>query len=107
MLYGVATVAPMLGLLGTVWGMIEAFQVASHQGLGQAERLAEGIYAALVTTFVGLTIAIPILIFYFYFQSRIDAIVSEMNDVSVALLDKLFGMHGADHPIHANAVERD
>lgn len=102
MLNGVATVAPMLGLLGTVWGMIEAFRVASMQGLGQAEMLAEGIYHALVTTLAGLMIAIPVLMFYFYFQSRIDAIVADMNDISVAMFDKLFGSHGPDHPIHAN-----
>lgn len=98
-LYGVANVAPMLGLLGTVWGMIEAFQVASQQGLGQAEKLAEGIYNALVTTFAGLTIAIPVLIFYYYFQSKIETIVSRMNDVCVEVLETLFGDHQIDHPV--------
>ncbi len=99
LLYGVAYIAPMLGLLGTVWGMIEAFQVASQQGLGQAEKLAEGIYNALVTTFAGLMIAIPVLIFYFYFQSRVESIVAQMNDVSIRVLEHLFGQHQLDHPI--------
>lgn len=99
MLNGVSVVSPMIGLLGTVWGMIEAFQVASSVGLGQGEKLAEGIYVALVTTLAGLMIAIPVQICYFYFQSRIDEIVSRMNDVSVRFLDRVFATHTADHPI--------
>ena len=101
LLYGVSTVAPMIGLVGTVWGMIQAFQVASSQGLGQAEKLAEGIYIALITTFAGMLIAIPVLIFYFYFLSRIEVLVSRLNDDSVRFLEKLFGEHQVDHPIHA------
>jgi biopolymer transport protein ExbB len=87
MLYGVAAVSPMLGLLGTVWGMIEAFQVASMQGLGQAQSLATGIYEALVTTFAGLSVAIPVLVFYYYFQGKIERLVSDMNDVSVQFVE--------------------
>lgn len=87
MLYGVAAVSPMLGLLGTVWGMIQAFQVASVKGLGRAEALATGIYEALVTTFAGLIVAIPAMIFYYYFQGKIERIVSEMNDLSVQFLE--------------------
>ncbi len=88
MLYGIAAVAPMLGLLGTVWGMIQAFQVASQQGLGgRATSLAGGIYEALVTTFAGLLVAIPVLIFYYYFLGKIERIVHEMNDQSVELIE--------------------
>ncbi len=87
MLYGVSAVAPMLGLLGTVWGMIEAFQVASSEGLGQAEMLAQGIYEALVTTFAGLCVAIPVLIFYYFFLGKIERIVAEMNDISVEFVE--------------------
>lgn len=99
MLNGVSVVSPMIGLLGTVWGMIQAFQTASSVGLGQGEKLAEGIYVAMVTTLAGLMIAIPVQICYFYFQSRIDDIVSRMNDVSVRFLDTVFATHTADHPI--------
>ena len=98
MLYGVSAVAPMLGLLGTVWGMIEAFQVASAMGLGRAEKLASGIYEALVTTFAGLTVAIPCLIFYYYFQGKIDAIITEMDDVSVYLLETHVGDEAVIRP---------
>ncbi len=96
MLYGVAAVAPMLGLLGTVWGMIQAFQVAAAKGLGRAEALASGIYEALVTTFAGLCVAIPVLIFYYYFLDKIERIVSHMNDVSVEFLA---------HYIHREGLE--
>lgn len=89
MLFGASSVAPMLGLLGTVWGMITAFQVASAQGLGRAELLAEGIYEALVTTFAGLTVAIPLLIFYYYFLGKIERLVSEMNDVSEQFIQQI------------------
>ena len=91
MLYGLSTVTPMLGLLGTVWGMIEAFQVASIAGLGKAESLATGIYQALVTTFAGLAVAIPILIVYYYFVSKIDQIVHQMNDVTMEFVDHYTG----------------
>lgn len=81
-LYGVSAIAPMLGLLGTVWGMIEAFQEVQGGGLGKTDKLAGGIYIALVTTFAGLCVAIPLLVFYYYFLSKIDRIISDMNDTS-------------------------
>ena len=98
MLYAVAAVSPMLGLLGTVWGMIQAFQVASKAGLGRAELLATGIYEALVTTFGGLVVAIPVLIVYYYLLSRIDQIVAEMNDLSVEFVDHYFEEADAEKP---------
>jgi biopolymer transport protein ExbB len=82
LLFGVAAVSPMIGLLGSVSGMIRSFQVASLQGVGKAELLSKGIYEALVCTFGGLLVAIPTLIFYYYFLNKIDSIVTEMNDVS-------------------------
>ncbi len=91
LLYGVSAVTPMLGLLGTVWGMIEAFQVASIAGLGKAESLATGIYQALVTTFAGLTVAIPVLILYYYFLGKIDQMVHQMNDLTMEFVDHYTG----------------
>ena len=87
LLYGVSAVTPMIGLLGTVWGMIKAFQIAAVAGLGKAGLLVEGIYIALVTTFAGLVVAIPVLMFYYYFQGKIDDVVHEMNDVTMDFLD--------------------
>jgi len=94
MLQGVAAVAPMLGLLGTVWGMIEAFQVASDPNVDVTNRgpmLGKGIYEALVTTFAGLTVAIPALISYYYFRGKIDKLVHDMNEVSVEFVEQYVG----------------
>jgi len=66
----VASVAPMMGLLGTVSGMVKAFRNIAAQGLGKPELLANNISEALVTTASGLLIAIPALMFYFYFKNK-------------------------------------
>ena len=79
-LNGVATIMPLIGLLGTVTGMIEAFNnIADSNAMGQAEMLASGIALALLTTAIGLFIAIPALTAYMYLASRIDALVVEMD----------------------------
>jgi biopolymer transport protein ExbB len=79
-LNGVATVSPLLGLLGTVWGMIQAFNViATSPAMGRAEMLAGGISVALITTAAGLLVAIPALIFYLYFVGRVDGLVMEID----------------------------
>lgn len=79
-LNGVSTVSPLLGLLGTVWGMIQAFNViATSPAMGRAEMLAGGISVALITTAAGLLVAIPALIFYLYFVGRVDALVMEID----------------------------
>jgi len=79
----IASVSPLLGLLGTVYGMISAFQTATSVGMGKADVLAKGIYEALVTTATGLTIAIPTLIVYQYLNSRVDALVDEIDEMSI------------------------
>lgn len=94
LLFGVSAVAPMLGLIGTVWGMIEAFRVtAAARGLGRPELLAKGIYEALVTTLGGLIVAIPVLMFYYYFVGKIEQIISVMNDVSEEALEQFTGVN--------------
>ncbi len=75
----IATVAPLLGLLGTVYGMIGAFQAATNAGVGKADVLAQGIYEALVTTAAGLTLAIPVLIIYLILNNRVDAMVDDLD----------------------------
>ena len=79
----IASVSPLLGLLGTVYGMISAFQDATIAGMGKADMLAEGIYEALVTTAAGLTIAIPVLLVYQYLTTRVDALVDEIDELCV------------------------
>jgi len=83
----IARVAPLLGLLGTVYGMISAFQSASSMGVGKADRLATGIYEALVTTATGLTLAIPVVIVYEILCHRVDAIVDHMDDEAIEFLE--------------------
>jgi biopolymer transport protein ExbB len=79
-LNGVSTVSPLLGLLGTVWGMIQAFNViATSPAMGRAEMLAGGISVALITTAAGLLVAIPALIFYLYFVGRVDSLIMEID----------------------------
>jgi biopolymer transport protein ExbB len=82
----IGSVAPLVGLLGTVVGMIFAFRISSQAGLGKAELLAEGIYLALMTTAAGLTIAIPCLMFYAWFNSRADKYLREIDEL---LLDTM------------------
>ncbi|HSU68603.1 MAG TPA: MotA/TolQ/ExbB proton channel family protein [Tepidisphaeraceae bacterium] len=79
-LYSLGSVATLLGLIGTIWGMIKAFHVASVHGTGHAEELSAGIYVAMVNTFAGLAVAIVVTIFYYFFIGRIEKLVSEMND---------------------------
>lgn len=83
----IATISPLLGLLGTVYGMIGAFQTATAVGMGKAEMLAQGIYEALVTTATGLTIAIPVLLFYQYLLSRIDARIDVIDAIADEFLE--------------------
>ncbi len=79
-LNGVATIAPLLGLLGTVTGMIKAFNsIATSDALGRPELLANGISEALLTTAAGLSVAIPALVFYLLFISRVDRLIIEMD----------------------------
>ena len=75
----VAQIAPLLGLLGTVTGMIIAFSEISQQGTGNPAALADGIGQALVTTAAGLIVAIPALIGYNYLSSRVDNILLEIE----------------------------
>jgi biopolymer transport protein ExbB len=79
-LNGVSTVSPLLGLLGTVWGMIQSFNViATSPAMGRSEMLAGGISVALVTTAAGLLVAIPAMIFYMYFVGRVDSLIMEID----------------------------
>ena len=75
----IGTIAPMLGLLGTVWGMITAFMEFETQANPQVSQLAPGIYRALVTTFLGLSVAVPALASFALFRNRIDELVAESS----------------------------
>ena len=74
----IGSIAPMLGLTGTVLGMIDAFnQIAASGGMAKPDQLAAGIGQALVTTLMGLVVAIPTMIAFSFFRNRIDSIVAE------------------------------
>jgi biopolymer transport protein ExbB len=75
----IAAITPLLGLLGTVVGMIKVFAAITIVGVGQPQELAEGISQALITTATGLTVAIPSLLFYRHFKSRIRALSIDME----------------------------
>ncbi len=85
----VAGVAPLLGLLGTVLGMIKVFAVIQELGVGQAKALSGGISEALITTVVGLFIGIPALIAYNYFTSRSENLTLDIEKYTLMLLNKI------------------
>ena len=90
----IAVITPLLGLLGTVIGMIKVFTAIMIQGTGNATVLAGGISEALITTAAGLSVAIPALIFHRLFQRRIDDIVVDMEQEAVKLVDVFHGDRG-------------
>ncbi len=85
----VAIVSPLFGLLGTVTGMINAFTTIALEGTGDPQQLAGGISQALLTTAGGLTIAIPCLIFYQLFDSRVNRYMVEISQVSNEIINQL------------------
>lgn len=85
----VAGIAPLLGLLGTVIGMIKVFNVISTQGAGQASLLAGGISEALITTATGLVIGIPMLVAYNYFTNRAENFVMDIEKQTTTLLQRI------------------
>jgi biopolymer transport protein ExbB len=92
----IAAVAPLLGLLGTVLGMIQVFAEIMAQGTGNASVLAGGISEALITTAAGLTVAIPALAMHRYFTGKIDAIVVELEQETIKLVDALHSEDSAE-----------
>jgi biopolymer transport protein ExbB len=83
----IAVITPLLGLLGTVIGMIKVFSALQLEGTGNAAVLAGGISQALLTTAAGLTVAIPSLFFYRFFVRRVDELVIEMEQEAIKLVD--------------------
>jgi biopolymer transport protein ExbB len=83
----VANVAPLLGFLGTVTGMINSFEALMEQGLSNPGLVAGGIAQALITTAAGLTVAIPVQIAYNYFMSRINRFVRDIETATNMLLE--------------------
>ncbi len=89
----IAGISPLLGLLGTVTGMIKVFQVISVQGVGQAGALAGGISEALITTATGLAIAVPSLVAYNYFVHRVEILILDIEKYSLQLVNRLIKLN--------------
>lgn len=106
----VAAITPLLGLLGTVIGMIKVFTAIQLEGTGNAAVLAGGISEALITTAAGLTVAIPSLFFHRYFQRKVDELVIYMEQEALKLVEVLNAdrTDNADvkRPAMAQAVNR-
>lgn len=85
----IASIAPLLGLLGTIFGMINAFQTVATSGeaLGRTELLAKGIYQAMITTAAGLLVAIPVLVAYHWLSAKVERLVHEMDHVTVEFVE--------------------
>ena len=91
----IAAITPLLGLLGTVIGMIKVFTVITAQGVGDPSILADGIKEALFTTAGGLGVAIPALIFYRHFQARVDSLVLSMEQDALRLVEAVHSKSAA------------
>lgn len=87
----IATIGPLLGLLGTVFGMIDIFSSLMAHGSGDPSVLAGGISVALITTAAGLTVGIPSLIFHRYFERLVDEYLVDMESEALKLIDILHG----------------
>ncbi len=85
----ISRVAPLMGLFGTVWGMIDVFAAIEEFGVGNAGALAGGIGTALYTTFAGLMVAIPAHLAHAYIESRADRLIAHMEETSLEMLDLL------------------
>ena len=85
----IANLAPMLGFLGTVTGMIKAFQAIAAAGTSNPSLVASGISEALLTTAAGLVIGIPALALFHFFRGRVDRFVTEMEEVALDLVEDL------------------
>ncbi len=93
----IASISPLLGLLGTVIGMIKVFAVITTQGVGDASVLAEGISEALLTTAAGLSVAIPTLMFHRYFRGKVNDLVVTMEQEALKMVEVLQGLRESEY----------
>lgn len=93
-----AAIAPLMGLLGTVTGMINTFHVITYYGTGDPRMMSGGISEALVTTMLGLTVAIPIMLFHTLLSRKVETQISNMEEKSVAFINMVFKARNDCHP---------
>ncbi len=92
----IAAITPLLGLLGTVIGMIKVFATITTEGVGNPGALAGGISEALITTAAGLSVAIPTLMFYRYFRGRVRMLVIRMEQEALRMVEVMHGQREHD-----------
>jgi len=100
----IAAITPLLGLLGTVIGMIKVFSAITAHGIGNPTVLAGGISEALLTTAAGLSVAIPTLMFYRYFRGRVQVLVIGMEQEAMKLVEVMQGEREKDSSLEENAA---
>jgi biopolymer transport protein ExbB len=91
MLGSIAAVSPLLGLLGTVFGMISMFSAVAEHGAGNPQALSAGIGQALITTAAGLTVAIPALLMHRYLRGKVQALIVDMEQEAIKMVEILHG----------------
>ncbi|MDH3588890.1 MAG: MotA/TolQ/ExbB proton channel family protein [Gammaproteobacteria bacterium] len=97
----IAAISPLLGLLGTVIGMVKVFAAIQAHGVGNPTVLAGGISEALITTAAGLSVAIPALMGYRYLRGRVDSLVVQMEQEAIKLVETL---HGGERRIERGQI---
>jgi len=102
----IASITPLLGLLGTVIGMIKVFNTITTSGVGNASLLAGGISEALITTASGLVVAIPSLMFYRYFRGLLDEYVVRMEEEALKLVEVIHGEREEDTQMRSSGSNR-
>lgn len=102
----IAAVSPLLGLQGTVLGMIKVFGTITAVGVGDPTRLSGGIAEALITTAAGLFVGIPALMFHRYFRSRVNALTISMEKDAIRLIEVVQGMRQPEPAARAAAAAR-
>jgi biopolymer transport protein ExbB len=106
-LYTVALIAPLIGMLGTVNGLIETFvKMSNSSGLSSNLDMAEGIYQALVTTGLGLLVAIPAYLFYLYFVGRTKRLVHRIERGAIEIVNIICDERDAPKLEHAELSEK-
>ncbi len=96
----IASISPLLGLLGTVIGMIKVFAVITTHGVGDASILAGGISEALLTTAAGLSVAIPTLMFHRYFRGKVNDLVMTMEQEALKMVEVMQGLREDEYASH-------
>lgn len=92
----IASISPLLGLYGTVLGMIKVFAVITTHGVGDPSILADGISTALITTAAGLSVAIPSLLFHRYFRGKVEDLVMSMEQEALKMVEVMHGLREKD-----------